>query len=226
MGGFFMKYKSVFDIIGPVMVGPSSSHTAGSVRIGLTARNLFGEQPDKVDIYLYGSFRDTYRGHATDVALVGGVLGYNTDDSRIIHALDHAKEQGMTINIIEMMEERSHPNTALLHLFKGEEELMVEGISIGGGKIQLVSINDYPISISGNYHALLVFHVDEFGTIADVTAILKDQKVNIGNMNVSRKEVGQIALMTIELDGSIEKSTVDKINSTKGVKRVIELHGD
>lgn len=221
-----MKYKSVFDIIGPVMVGPSSSHTAGSVRIGLTARNLFGMTPEKVDIYLYGSFRDTYKGHATDVALVGGVLGYDTDDSRIIHALDYAKEQGITVNIIEMAEERSHPNTALLHLFSGMDELMVEGISIGGGKIQLVSINDYPISISGNYHALLVFHSDEFGTIADVTSVLKEKKVNIGTMNVSRKEVGQIALMTIELDGSIEKETVEEIKNITGVKRVIELHGD
>ncbi|CAD2079201.1 L-serine ammonia-lyase, iron-sulfur-dependent subunit beta [Jeotgalicoccus meleagridis] len=220
-----MKFKSVFDIIGPVMVGPSSSHTAGAARIGLLARNLFGGQAEKVDIYLYGSFRDTYQGHATDVALLGGLLGYDTDDDRIIRAKEEAKLNNMEYSIIEMNEERSHPNTAVLHLFKGEEELVIEGVSIGGGKIELVSINGYNINLSGNYHALLVFHKDEFGTIARVTTKLGDEELNISQMSVSRKEKGQVALMTVELDDTISKEALEEIRAVKGVDRVIEMTG-
>ena len=207
------------------MVGPSSSHTAGAARIGLLARNLFGGQAEKVDIYLYGSFRDTYQGHATDVALLGGLLGYDTDDDRIIRAKEEAKLNNMEYSIIEMNEERSHPNTAVLHLFKGEEELVIEGVSIGGGKIELVSINGYNINLSGNYHALLVFHKDEFGTIARVTTKLGDEELNISQMSVSRKEKGQVALMTVELDDSISKETLEEIRAVKGVDRVIEMTG-
>ncbi|MFD2829780.1 L-serine ammonia-lyase, iron-sulfur-dependent subunit beta [Corticicoccus populi] len=218
-----MKYKSVFDIIGPVMVGPSSSHTAGAARIGLLARSLFGGQPDHVDIYLYGSFKDTYLGHGTDVALIGGLLGFDTDDSRIIEAKKYADENGMQVNFIEMSEERSHPNTAVLHLSKGSERLTIEGISIGGGKIELVSINDYKITLSGNYHSLLVFHRDSFGTIARVTTILGNYQINVSQMNVSRKEKGEVALMTIELDDTITEAIIDEIYSADGVERVIEM---
>lgn len=207
------------------MVGPSSSHTAGAARIGLLARNLFGGQAEKVDIYLYGSFRDTYQGHATDVALLGGLLGYDTDDDRIIRAKEEAKLNNMEYSIIEMNEERSHPNTAVLHLFKGEEELVIEGVSIGGGKIELVSINGYNINLSGNYHALLVFHKDEFGTIARVTTKLGDEELNISQMSVSRKEKGQVALMTVELDDTISKEALEEIRAVKGVDRVIEMTG-
>lgn len=218
-----MKYNSVFDIIGPVMVGPSSSHTAGSVKIGQTARNLFKKQPEKVDIYLYGSFKDTYKGHATDVALIGGLLGFSTDNPKIKYAYEEAESRNMRVKIIEMAEERSHPNTASLHLYSGDEELIVEAISIGGGMIQIVSINDYQISLSGNLHSLLVFHKDSFGTIANVTSILKDAELNIGTMNVSRKEVGETALMTIEIDGKCDEKTVQSIEAVEGVERVIEL---
>ncbi|TVT29165.1 L-serine ammonia-lyase, iron-sulfur-dependent, subunit beta [Salinicoccus cyprini] len=218
-----MKYKSVFDIIGPVMVGPSSSHTAGAARIGLLARNLFGGQPDHVDIYLYGSFKDTYKGHGTDVALIGGLLGFDTDDDRIITAYALAEASSMQVQFIEMDEERSHPNTALLHLVKGTERLTVEGISIGGGKIEVVSINDYPINISGNYPALLVFHKDTFGTIARVTTILGNNRINVSQMNVARKEKGDIALMTIELDDTIESAIIEEVRQASGVDRVIEM---
>lgn len=220
-----MKYNSVFDIIGPVMVGPSSSHTAGAARIGLLARNLFGGQPEHVDIYLYGSFKETYRGHGTDAALIGGLLGYDTYDDRIIQAEKHADKAGMRVNFIEMSEERSHPNTATLHLVKGGERLTVEGISIGGGKIELVSINDYPITISGNYHSLLVFHRDTFGTIARVTTLLGDNEINVSQMNVSRKEKGEVALMTIELDNSISPDVIEEIRQADGVERIIEMKG-
>lgn len=207
-----MKYKSVFDIIGPTMVGPSSSHTAGAVRIGLVARDLFGKQPERADIYLYGSFMETYRGHGTDVALVGGLLGYDTDDSRIESSLDTAKAEGMRVNFIEMTEERSHPNTAIIDMIDDDHHISVEGVSIGGGKIEIVAINGFKLAISGNYPTLLVFHQDTFGTIGKVANIIGDHSINVGSMQVARKEKGDQALMTCELDDEINAQILSLIH--------------
>lgn len=215
-----MKYRSVFDIIGPVMVGPSSSHTAGAVRIGLVARDLFGGTPEVVDIYLYGSFMETYKGHGTDVALVAGLLGFDTDDSRIPDSLALAEAAGLQINFIEMTEERSHPNTAILNMRNMDQQLSIEGISIGGGKIEIVALNGFQIAISGNYPALLVFHKDTFGTIAKVTTILSKHEINVGQMQVSRKEKGDLALMTCELDDEITDEIIDEIRRCDGIQTV------
>ncbi|MBO3064461.1 L-serine ammonia-lyase, iron-sulfur-dependent subunit beta [Staphylococcus shinii] len=220
-----MKYKTVFDIIGPTMVGPSSSHTAGAVRIGLVARDLFNQLPNQVDIYLYGSFMETYKGHGTDVALVGGLLGYDTDDDRIQTSLEAAETAGMKVNFIEMAEERSHPNTAIINMRNTEKEISVEGVSIGGGKIEVVAINGFNIAISGNYPALLVFHKDTFGTIGKVANILGDSSINVGSMQVSRKEKGDQALMTCELDDAVNKDIIEKIKNVDGVVTV-SLMGD
>ncbi|MDO5375659.1 MAG: L-serine ammonia-lyase, iron-sulfur-dependent subunit beta [Staphylococcus rostri] len=212
-----MKFKSVFDIIGPTMVGPSSSHTAGAVRIGLVARSLFGGQPAQADIYLFGSFMETYKGHGTDVALVGGLLGYDTDDSRIESSLETAKNLGMRVNFIEMSEERSHPNTAIIDMTDGETTISVEGVSIGGGKIEIVAINGFPINISGNYPTLLVFHKDTFGTIGKVANVLGEHSINVGSMHVSRKEKGDQALMTCELDESVGADIIEEIRQIPGI---------
>lgn len=220
-----MKYKTVFDIIGPTMVGPSSSHTAGAVRIGLVARDLFNQLPKQADIYLYGSFMETYKGHGTDVALVGGLLGYDTDDDRIQKSLETAEEAGMKVNFIEMAEERSHPNTAIINMRDGDKEISVEGVSIGGGKIEVVAINGFNIAISGNYPALLVFHKDTFGTIGRVANILGDSSINVGSMQVSRKEKGDQALMTCELDDAVNDEIIEKIKNVDGVVTV-SLMGD
>lgn len=220
-----MKYKSVFDIIGPTMVGPSSSHTAGAVRIGLVARDLFGQTPQQADIYLYGSFMETYRGHGTDVALVGGLLGYDTDDDCLTTSLETAKEKGMKVNFIEMSEERSHPNTAIINMRDGDKEISVEGVSIGGGKIEIIAINGFNIAISGNYPALLVFHKDTFGTIGRVANILGDSSINVGSMQVARKEKGDQALMTCELDDAINDEIIERIKNVDGVVTV-SLMGD
>ncbi|AID01158.1 L-serine ammonia-lyase, iron-sulfur-dependent, subunit beta [Staphylococcus xylosus] len=220
-----MKYKTVFDIIGPTMIGPSSSHTAGAVRIGLVARDLFNQLPNQVDIYLYGSFMETYKGHGTDVALVGGLLGYDTDDDRIQKSLEAAETAGMKVNFIEMAEERSHPNTAIINMRNAEKEISVEGVSIGGGKIEVVAINGFNIAISGNYPALFVFHKDTFGTIGKVANILGDSSINVGSMQVSRKEKGDQALMTCELDDAVNKDIIEKIKNVDGVVTV-SLMGD
>lgn len=125
---------------------------------------------------------ETYKGHGTDVALVAGLLGFDTDDSRIPKSVELAEEAGLQINFIEMTEERSHPNTAVLNMRSHDQQLSIEGISIGGGKIEIVALNGFPIAISGNYPALLVFHKDTFGTIAKVTSILSDHKINVGRI--------------------------------------------
>ncbi|WP_251516398.1 MULTISPECIES: L-serine ammonia-lyase, iron-sulfur-dependent subunit beta [Staphylococcus] len=215
-----MKFKSVFDIIGPTMVGPSSSHTAGAVRIGLVARNLFNTLPKQADIYLYGSFKDTYKGHGTDVALVGGLLGYDTDDDRLRNSLETAEKEGMKVNFIEMSEEKSHPNTATINMKDDDKEISVEGVSIGGGKIEISAIDGFDIAISGNYPALLVFHEDTFGTIGKVANIIGDANINVGSMQVSRKEKGDEALMTCELDENVNDEIIDKIKNVKGVQTV------
>ena len=167
-----MKFTSVFDIIGPVMIGPSSSHTAGAARIGRVARDLFGRQPKWVKIHLYGSFAETYRGHGTDVALVGGLLDYDTYDERIKTAFDDAKTAGMQYEFIPEEAHKEHPNTARLVMGDDSSEMSVEGISIGGGKIEISEVNGFKLRLTGGMPAILVVHDDRTGCIANVANCL------------------------------------------------------
>lgn len=215
-----MKYQSVFDIIGPVMVGPSSSHTAGAARIGLAARNLFGKQPAWAKIHLYESFAKTYRGHGTDFALAGGLLGFATDDPRMSKALDIAKEEGLHIEFIEDSASSVHPNTARVIVGDGKEELELVGISIGGGKIEIIELNGFELRLSGNHPAILVLHNDRFGAIASVTKILAKYRINIGHMEVNRKDVGKDALMVIETDQNVDDII---LNELKGADHIIKV---
>ncbi|PTM59118.1 L-serine ammonia-lyase, iron-sulfur-dependent subunit beta [Desmospora activa] len=206
-----MKYRSVFDIIGPVMIGPSSSHTAGAARIGRAARLLFGRQPQRVGITLYGSFAKTYRGHGTDIAIVGGLLNFDTDDERIVRSLDLAKEAGMNVTFIESDERREHPNTARLFLEDEKGSLEVTGVSIGGGKMEIVELNGFELKLSGTAPALLVTHHDRYGAIAKVATVLADHRINVGYMQVSRKEKGSEALMIIETDQTVSDTAEQAI---------------
>ncbi|MBE6184406.1 MAG: L-serine ammonia-lyase, iron-sulfur-dependent, subunit beta, partial [Bacillus sp. (in: Bacteria)] len=187
-----MKYKSVFDIIGPVMIGPSSSHTAGAARIGRVARNLFGRQPKWANIYFYGSFADTYKGHGTDVAIVGGLLDFDTFDQRIISSLNIAKDVGMKVEFFVEKAVPEHPNTAKIVIGDDLGEMELVGISIGGGKIEITELNGFQLRLSGHHPAILVVHDDRFGAIAAVANILSKHEINIGHMEVSRKEVGKM----------------------------------
>lgn len=198
-----MKFRSVFDVIGPVMIGPSSSHTAGAARIGRVARTLFGKLPSRASISLYGSFAKTYKGHGTDVALVGGLLNFDTFDERIIEAMAVAEKQGMKVDFIEEDAVPDHPNTVKLRLCDDEEELEIVGISIGGGKIEIVELNSFELRLSGNHPAVFVVHHDHFGVIAAVANLLAKHEINIGHMEVARKEKGKQALMVIEVDQNI-----------------------
>ncbi|MCK6256972.1 L-serine ammonia-lyase, iron-sulfur-dependent subunit beta [Fictibacillus sp. KIGAM418] len=219
-----MKYKSVFDIIGPVMIGPSSSHTAGAARIGRVARHLFGRKPEYAHISFYGSFAKTYRGHGTDVAIVGGILDFDTFDTRIVDALSLAEEQGIEIKMTEEDALTDHPNTAKIILGDQNGKIELVGISIGGGKIEIVELNGFELKLSGNHPAILIVHNDRYGAIAGVANILAKHQINIGHMRVSRKEKGQEALMIIEVDQNIDPVLIEEIESLPIVQQVVKIN--
>ncbi|MCK2003811.1 L-serine ammonia-lyase, iron-sulfur-dependent subunit beta [[Brevibacterium] frigoritolerans] len=218
-----MKYRSAFDIIGPVMIGPSSSHTAGAARIGRVARTLFGKQPKKAIISLYGSFAKTYRGHGTDVAVVGGILDFDTDDERIPSSLTIAEEAGMEVSFTIEDTVMDHPNTVKIRLFDEDKELELVGISIGGGTIEITELNTFKLKLSGENPAILVVHNDVFGIISSVSTVLANHEINIGHMEVSRKEKGQMALMVIEVDQKIQSDVMKEIEGLENVSQVIRM---
>lgn len=216
-----MRYGSVFDIIGPIMVGPSSSHTAGAARIGRTARDIFGRQPTKAEITLYGSFAQTYRGHGTDLAIVGGVLDFNADDERIVDSLKLAEAAGIQVVFQIVPEEADyHPNTARIRLSDSQGSLELVGISVGGGKITIREIEGFKISLSGESPTLLVFHHDRYGSIARVAQVLALNQINIGHMEVARHSKGDLALMVIETDQDLQEDTIQEIGNIKHVTSV------
>lgn len=218
-----MKYRSAFDIIGPVMVGPSSSHTAGAVRIGKMARTLFNRKPDKAIISFYGSFAKTYKGHGTDVAVVAGLLDFDTFDQRIPNSLQLASKAGIDIEFIVEDILTDHPNTVRIQLISGEIEQELVGISIGGGTIEITELNSFKLKLSGEHPAILVVHQDQFGMISQVTKILAEHCINIGHMEVSRKEKGQIALMVIEADEAIDEKVITLLEELPNVKQIVRM---
>jgi L-serine dehydratase len=201
-----MEDFSVFDIIGPRMTGPSSSHTAGAVRIAYIARRLAGEEISRVHFTLYGSFAETGRGHGTDKALIGGILGFMPDDERIRHAYEYAKEQGVQVDFTYSDEPVDHPNTVKIELTDVRERMMeVVGRSIGGGNILITEINEQAVELSGEYPTLIVSHRDEPGVIAEVSHVLAQLNVNIAFMRVFRHGRGRDAYMCIETDTPVTK---------------------
>ena len=214
------RYKSVFDIIGPVMIGPSSSHTAGAARIGKIVRNIFGEQPDTVDIYLYESFAKTYRGHGTDIALVGGLLGMEPDDPALADSLKIAHEKGMEVLFVPKNEKADHPNSVQLLVSKGKRKLSVTGISIGGGNIQISELDGFKISLNMGVPTFIIVHQDVPGMIAKVTNCLSDMAINIGTMTVTRESKGEKAIMIIEVDQQEAGAIVDTLEKIPHIHNV------
>ena len=192
---------NVFDILGPIMIGPSSSHTAGAARIGLMARTLLGQPPVSAEILLHGSFAKTYKGHGTDRALVAGILGMSPDDERLRDALTIAADEGVTITFTPTEFADSHPNTAEIHLTAADDSsASLRGASVGGGRIEIVRVNDMPVSLTGEYFTLIVIHKDAPGAIAEVTRILTHYSGNICHFDLSRKSRGGEAIMTLSMD--------------------------
>lgn len=196
-----------FDIIGPVMIGPSSSHTAGAVRIGKYARSILGSIPVFAQIRFSGSFAKTYKGHGTDKAIVAGILGMETDDERIRTSLEIAEKEGLTFSFEETDIDGAHPNTAEIILRDAAgKEVLVRGSSIGGGNIIINKINETVVEISGKSDTLIIPHEDVPGMIAVVTQILAEHSVNIHGFSLCRDRKGGTAVMTIEIDGNIDES--------------------
>lgn len=218
-----MKYNSVFDIIGPIMIGPSSSHTAGAARIGKAARNLLGEEPAWAKIYLYESFAKTYKGHGTDFALAGGLLGFETDDPRMSSSLKIAEKRKIDIEFIEDTAAVDHPNTARLLIGNDHNSIELTGISIGGGKVEITELNGFQLRLSGNHPALLIMHNDRFGAIASVAEILAKNKINIGHMEVNRKDVGKDALMVIEVDQNVDDIIMNQLEKANHINQIAKI---
>ena len=208
----------IFDILGPVMVGPSSSHTAGAARIGAMARTLIGEDVSEAKIHLYGSFAETGRGHGTDRALVAGLLGMKPDDLRIPNAFDEARSAGLRYTIDEVELRDAHPNTALLELRgSGGKELTLQASSLGGGRIMVNRLDGIEVNFTGMYNTLVVRNQDEYGSVAAVTSILNQLRVNVANMSVHRHKRGGDALMVIETDQHIKPKQVEFISELPGI---------
>ena len=203
---------NVFDILGPVMIGPSSSHTAGAARIGRITLALLGAPAVKADIFLHGSFAKTYKGHGTDKALIAGIMGMSTDDSRIRRAPELAREQGLAVTITTGDSDGAHPNTARVALTDADgNRVSLLGSSIGGGNILVTEVNGMEVSIMGQHTTLIVLHRDAPGTIAAVTEVMAEAGVNICNFRLSRQQKGGDAVMTIEIDGSFGPELNQKI---------------
>ncbi len=219
---------NLFDILGPVMVGPSSSHTAGAVRIGLMSRKLLQDEPVFADIGLYGSFADTGRGHGTDKALCAGLLGYKADDDRIASSLELAKEKGLRIffsRIDDLAD--AHPNTAVITLQgKSGAKIVIQASSIGGGRIMINKIDGIDVNFSGEMHTLVVHNFDLPGHVAFVTNILYEYSINIATMHLYRNSKGGYAVMVLETDQHICDELIKKIENHKGIIKVTYINGE
>lgn len=205
------------------MVGPSSSHTAGAVKIGHFAKNVFGGKVKKITVIFYGSFAKTYRGHGTDIAIVGGILGFETDDSRMKNSIEIAKQNGIEIGFKESDDIVEHPNTARVILSDSSQSVEIVGVSIGGGSIKITELNGFKINLYGEYTTVLVENYDKFGAVADVTNILAAYKINIAHMEVSRHTKGENALMVIEIDGNIDSDIIQQIECLENIKNTIAI---
>jgi L-serine dehydratase len=213
-----MRQRSVFDIIGPVMVGPSSSHTAGAVRLGALARAIAGGDARAVRITLHGSFASTGSGHGTDVALVAGMLGFSPDDPRIPDAFEHAREAGLEVTFHEADLGDVHPNTARLEIDTGADHpVLVQGSSLGAGDVEITLIDDFPVSLTGELPAVGVVHHDQPGMVASVSARLVASVINIASMQVFRERRGARALMVIETDEPVDPEVAAGIAALPGV---------
>lgn len=212
---------NIFDMMGPVMVGPSSSHTAGAARIGNMGRTLLGEEVARADIGLYGSFAETGYGHGTDRALLAGLLGMKPDDLRIPNAYEEANRAGMAYSFRTVELRDAHPNTALLELMgKSGKQLTLQASSIGGGAIVVNKIDGIDVNFTGDFNTLIVRNQDESGSVAAITSILSQVHINVANMSVNRHRRGGDALMVIETDQHIKPRQVEFLSELPGILSV------
>lgn len=210
---------NLFDIVGPVMVGPSSSHTAGAVKIGLVARTLLGEDVAKAEILFHGSFLATGKGHGTDKAIVAGLLGYTPDDKRIPNSLELAKQAGVSCVFGSIDLGDAHPNTVKLHLVGISGKMMdMLAASVGGGRISVSEIDGMTAHFSAEYPTLIVRNEDKPGLVANVTALLQEYQINIATMQLYRSGRGDQAVMVIECDEQVPDCVAVALKQLDGVR--------
>lgn len=215
-----MKEINIFDVIGPNMIGPSSSHTAGALRIALLAGKLTRSKITSAVFTLYGSFSETYKGHGTDRALVAGILGFDTEDARIKESFKYADEAGLRYSFtINATEKDLHPNTVDIDITDADGALTtVRGVSTGGGNCKLERINGVAVSLSGAYTTLLIRQLDKPGVVASITKVLSDFGINIAFMRMYRERKGETAYTIIEVDGEVSSEVEGKIEENKYVE--------
>lgn len=218
------KYNSIFDILGPIMVGPSSSHTAGAARLGKIARYIADGDIKRVEITLYGSFAETGKGHGTEMALVAGILGMEPHDEKLRHSQQIAKEQGIEISFEKGNIPGIHPNTARFTIEKNNGTcIVVTGASVGGGAVIVNEIDSFNVELTGDYFTIVTRHIDKKGIISKVTTLLAESNVNIGNMKVRRDKSKGEASMIIETDEIVSTDVLEKIKNLDEMIFVIEI---
>ena len=201
------------EIIGPVMVGPSSSHTAGAVKLGNIARRLWGDKIGQVDIFLRGSFAATYWGHGTDRALLGGLMGWYPDDRRIKDAYNRAKKSGLNYHFYQEAIDGAHPNSVRFMIKSSHKKMELVGASTGGGSVCIQEIDHFPVNINGELAALIFLHQDRPGIVSSITTELFRMNLNIAEMSLRRKARGQEAMMVIEMDSMPDRNTLENLKN-------------
>ena len=216
--------SSIFDMIGPVMIGPSSSHTAGVVRIARAAIKILGNIPEQAEITFYNSFARTYEGHGSDRAIIAGLMDFKTDDQRIRESLEIAQAKGIKYQFKSVGNASAlHPNSIRLRLTKGDRTVEVLGESKGGGVINIAEVNGFKADFSASLHTLIIFAEDKKGSIAFIANVLAQDDCNIATMSVSRKGKNDLACQVIEMDSGIKPVTFDYLRSLTWVKEVIYI---
>lgn len=216
--------SSVFDMIGPVMIGPSSSHTAGVVRIARAAVRVLGGVPEEAEITFYNSFARTYEGHGSDRAILGGLMDFKTDDPKIKDAIELSKERGLKYKFKSIGNSSvHHPNTIKLNLIKGEKVIEVVGESLGGGVINIAEVDGFVANFSAQSHTLIVKAKDTAGAIAFIASVIAQEGSNIATMSVSRKGKHDTACHVIEMDSGIRPITTQYLQSIPWIKELIYI---
>jgi L-serine dehydratase len=215
---------SLLDIIGPVMVGPSSSHTAGACRLGLLARCLVGGTPQKALVELHGSFARTGEGHGTDKAIVGGLMGFRPDDERLRVALEIMERENLDYKFEKTtISDDAHPNTVRITLERDNRRSQMVGASLGAGRVMVTEIDGYPVEVTGNLHTIVLVAEDVKGSVARITTLLAEENVNIATLRLTRKERGGDAFMVIEVDERPGEEVRDDIRALPWVKWAFRL---
>ncbi len=214
----------LFDVIGPVMIGPSSSHTAGAARIGRVVRKLLGAQPVQADIGFHGSFAKTYAGHGTDRAVAGGLLDFDVDDVRLRDSLTLARDAGMVLRFSSINLRNAHPNTIVIDAKDTQgNRITVQAASVGGGSIRIQSMNGLEVGFSGTENTIVIQHRDAPGVIARVSGLIANRKMNIGTMRVFRRQAGAEAVMVLEVDGRPEESLLQELRGLPEITSIAFL---